>query len=209
MLAIDQISTDQTPESGMIIGALQPHQDQIETLLWHDASSIREATLRLVTLLLRRGIINPITCSKRLIALQADESEKIRQISLSLLVQEHLKRPDLISIAVVEGVAGCFYIKRRKLSHHRIRKDDSILGDLYIHFMRENPRLGQDFEVMANAFDDRQHRQNLHTLLQTAKLKETVVADELRPLVLRVLFLRFLAVEMSKIPSVSQTKFSC
>ena len=160
-----------------------------------------EATLRLVTLLLRRGIINPITCSKRLIALQADESEKIRQISLSLLVQEHLKRPDLISIAVVEGVAGCFYIKRRKLSHHRIRKDDSILGDLYIHFMRENPRLETRFlRVMANAFDDRQHRQNLHLLLQTAKLKETVVADQLRPLVLRVLFLRFLAVEMSKIP---------
>ena len=67
--------------------------------------------------------------------------------------------------------------------------------------MRENPRLETRFlRVMANAFDDRQHRQNLHTLLQTAKLKETVVADELRPLVLRVLFLRFLAVEMSKIP---------
>ena len=38
---IDQVSADQTPESGMIIGALQPHQDQIETLLWHDTSSIR------------------------------------------------------------------------------------------------------------------------------------------------------------------------
>ena len=131
---IEQVSADQTPESGMIIGALQPHQDQIEKLLWHSSNSIREASLRLVTLLLRRGIINPITCSKRLIALQADKSDKIRQVSLSLLVQEHSKRPDLISCGVVEGVAGCFYIKRRMMSHHRSRRNESILGDLYVRF---------------------------------------------------------------------------
>jgi len=68
--------------------------------------------------------------------------------------------------------------------------------------MRENPKLQTRFlRVMANAFDDRKHRQNLLFLLQDGEqLKETIVASELRPLVLRVLFLRFLAVEMSKIP---------
>ena len=49
---IDQVSADQTPESGMIIGALQPHQDQIETLLWHNENSIRTYSYITVLLLL-------------------------------------------------------------------------------------------------------------------------------------------------------------
>eukprot|EP00940_MAST-03C_sp_MAST-3C-sp2_P000805 g805.t1 len=196
---IDQVFADQTPESGMLIGALQEHQAQVQVLLWHPSPHVRRASLHVVTVLLRRGIMNPLTCATRLIGLQADVNSAIRRLSLGLLRNEHSKRPEIISCGLYEAVAGCFEVYAKTRRSRDEEATLSALGDVYSNFVRANRKLrGRFLRQMGHLFDDRKPYD-----LTIATTRISSICHEnpsMQNKMLRVRFLHFLAVQLAKLP---------
>ena len=108
-----RISGDQDGDSSLFGGILTNHATRLFALTQSSNASIRLASLELIGVLLKQGQVNPNDAVPFLFALQGDsESTDISALSLSLLMAEGEKRPDMLRQRICSGVKKAFTFQR-------------------------------------------------------------------------------------------------
>jgi cohesin loading factor subunit SCC2 len=109
----EKISGDQDGDATLFGGVLTSHSNRLYEMIHSRNSDIRYSTLKLISILLRQGLLNPNEVVPHLFALQGDiEQNAIRSLALDLLMAEAEKRPDTLRQRVGAGVKQAYKFQR-------------------------------------------------------------------------------------------------
>ena len=104
-----RVSGDQNGDATLFGGVLTSHADRLFQLTQSPEHLVRRATINLIEVLLRQGLLNPNDTIPYLFALQGDIEDKYtRSKALTLLMTEGDKRPDLLRQRIVAGVKRAY-----------------------------------------------------------------------------------------------------
>ncbi|GKY98749.1 hypothetical protein MPSEU_000831200 [Mayamaea pseudoterrestris] len=109
----ERISGDQDGDATIFGGILANHANRLCEMTQSGDVELRDASLKLLEVLLRQGLINPNDAVPYLFALQGDiNNSSIRSRALRLLMTEADKRPDMIRQRVCAGVKKAYELQR-------------------------------------------------------------------------------------------------
>eukprot|EP00953_Heterococcus_sp_UTEX-ZZ885_P033274 17326-Heterococcus_DN1.PRE.3 len=101
---VARVRGDQDAESSAVGGVLQLHLPAIQRLLFHSTTGVRANALSILGVLTRQGLLDPLSITPHLIALQADANAAVRAEALKQLVFEDEKKHDYITKRFIEGL---------------------------------------------------------------------------------------------------------
>ena len=96
------------------------HKDCLLELMAHRDFWIRLASLRLVSTLLRQGILCPLDAVGSLVCMQSDLDHSLRQESLDILVQGDAKHPTFLDNRVVDGLVRAFEVQANQVREREL-----------------------------------------------------------------------------------------
>eukprot|EP00941_MAST-03F_sp_MAST-3F-sp1_P000161 g161.t1 len=106
----DMVRCDQAADSAIFMSFLASFMKRIYDSLFDKSLQIRRAAIRLLEVVMRQGIINPMTCLTKLIALQTGDIDNlVRSHAMTIINSEHLNNNALVSICAAEGIIRGFY----------------------------------------------------------------------------------------------------
>ena len=88
-------------------------------------ASVRLQALHLVEVVLRQGLVHPMSCFPHLIALQADPTNNIQKLALRMLRHQRSRYPDFFDNQLSAGMQMMFEFCRRLLHAFRRANDDN------------------------------------------------------------------------------------
>jgi len=108
-----RISGDQDGDATLFGSVLTNHASRAFEMTQSKDQNLRFASLELLSVLLRQGLVNPNETVPFLFALQGDvENATIRSLALKLLMTEGEKRPDMLRQRVCAGVKRAYEFQR-------------------------------------------------------------------------------------------------
>jgi cohesin loading factor subunit SCC2 len=109
----DRISGDQDGDATIFGSILTNHADRLCEMSQSNDVQLRDASLKLLEVLLRQGLVNPNDTVPFLFALQGDvDNNFIRARALRILMMEAEKRPDMIRQRVCAGIVKAYEFQR-------------------------------------------------------------------------------------------------
>lgn len=111
-------------ESHLANGVAQRYWPDILQLCVDSVASVRLQALHLVEVVLRQGLVHPMSCFPHLIALQADPTNNIRKLALRMLRYQQGRYPDFFDNQFSAGMHLMFEFCRRLLQLLRQANDD-------------------------------------------------------------------------------------
>lgn len=125
-----QVQGDQDGESSVVGGVLQMHLNAVLGLLFDQVSELRSATILLLGVMLRQGLVNPLEVLPHVIALLGDQVKDIRAEALRLLVVEDEKHPDFLKTRMLEGLCTTYEFQSKTFGRHAplVRSDGESFG---------------------------------------------------------------------------------
>ena len=112
-------------ESNLSNGVAQRYWPHILQLCVDSDASVRLQALHLVEVVLRQGLVHPMSCFPHLIALQADPTNNIQKLALRMLRHQRSRYPDFFDNQLSAGMQMMFEFCRRLLHAFRRANDDN------------------------------------------------------------------------------------
>lgn len=95
-------------DSNISGGIIQLHWQSILEKCLDKNDQVRQSSLKIVEIVLRQGLVHPVTCVPYLIASEVDEQEMNSKISHSLLMQMNEKYPSFFESRIGDGIELSF-----------------------------------------------------------------------------------------------------
>ena len=114
---------------GICAGLVQRYIDRILELCLHDNNTLSFSCVEFLQLVIQQGFANPRTCIPTVIALEASDNRRIRNIAVNLHSELYEKHESLTDTSYFEGTKLAMkYAKNNLLSFF---EKDSFIADLY------------------------------------------------------------------------------
>jgi cohesin loading factor subunit SCC2 len=114
---------------------IQRYWKEILLLCQDDDSQVRVKTLCLVEIILRKGLVHPLSAYRALLELNLDQSKKIRKLALRILKAQYEKYTDLYYQQLSEAIEQLFKIITAKPCESRSTNDGK--STMKSHFFEE------------------------------------------------------------------------
>ena len=114
---------------------IQRYWKEILLLCKDDDSQVRVKTLCLVEIILRKGLVHPLSAYRALLELNLDQSKKIRKLALRILKAQYEKYTDLYYQQLSEAIEQLFKIITAKPCESRSTNDGK--STMKSHFFEE------------------------------------------------------------------------
>ena len=104
-MVLRRVQTDQREEGAAYSGVVQGNLDMTLACLFSGRSvRLRLCALECIGVCLRQGLVNPLRCVERIIALLADRSEPVAAAALEQVLVIFEKHPEFIEARAVQGM---------------------------------------------------------------------------------------------------------
>jgi len=116
-------------DNSLANGVAQRYWSDVVGLCTDPEPSVRLKALQLADVVLRQGLVHPMSCFPPLIALQADPIPNVRKLALRLLRQQHGKYRDFFDHQLGVGLELLFdFCKRLESAAHRAMEERQRIG---------------------------------------------------------------------------------
>jgi cohesin loading factor subunit SCC2 len=110
-----RVKGDQDAEASIVGGVVQEHLETIKALLMSSDVQLRQASIALLGVLHRQGLVNPLQTLPALVALLGDTCSGVRADAFRQLLIEHEKHPEFLQSRVLDGICLCYHFQNTAL----------------------------------------------------------------------------------------------